>query len=152
MAKSAKAFGDDILQIGLACVDDVVYRFSVAEMGRVWFIRAACGGPDNARVRRIGPLAIMEVLAEQSKLPQLISNVLANVCHGTIRSHDNLGLILWRGCGPSSGGVVTKVPFFLHLLGVLPPRHDPAACILSGSRKLNGATGFKLFERRFPKV
>src|SRR5277367_25415 len=87
MTQCAKPFRDDLLQVGLASVDHVIHPRRVAKMRRSGIAGSGGRSPYRLRVRWIRPLYVVKILAEQSKLPQLVGNIFAHVSHRAIGTH-----------------------------------------------------------------
>src|SRR5881397_2355304 len=84
-----------------------------------WIIRPTRCGPKWTLCRRIWPLRVMKILAEQPKLPQLVGNIFPNVRDRAVGTHNDFRL---------------RLGFFAVLLPIsrpLAPRHNPAACVLA---------------------
>src|SRR6266446_10963207 len=82
-------------------------------------------------LRRIRPLAVMKILSQQPKFPELVSNILSNVGHRAIRPHNNLVLRIL---------VLFLLALFVYLLNLLYilnfllPWHHPATPHLPARR------------------
>src|SRR5579871_5799441 len=88
--------------------------------------------PDRFAFRRVRPFAIAKIFSEQSKFPQLISNIFSDVGHDSIRTHNNLVLfvfVVFIGvfCAFSAFRGFLILFFFF-------PRHNPASGHLACSR------------------
>jgi hypothetical protein len=102
-----------VLRVGLRRVDHVVDRIRLGEDGvrGIVGLRVARAGPagadrapadlDRVRVGRIlVELLVVEILArQQTKLPQMVSDILADVRHRAVRAHDDLRLFVRAGVG-----------------------------------------------------
>ena len=136
-----------ILEVRLPDIDDVVNLVRTAKRGSIG--RSAIGHrhPSAFRRRDLGR-PVSEVLArEQSELPQLVGNVLADIGDGSVRAHDHLvrirrflvgvGGLALRGiarCAERRGG------------------HHPAAGVLACVLQVDRAPLLEQFERRRPKA
>src|ERR1019366_2068463 len=150
-----------VLWIGLTRVDYVIYRRDVA---KVRMVRLAVLGrnPDFVLVGIAVELAVAEVQAEQTELPQMIGNVLADVSDGPIRTHDDLGVFVGTGLFLCAGCFLRRWvphPFaFLWRKGGIDnlrlagPRHYPAALVLPLRLEIEDALLFQLLEGRIPEV
>ncbi len=85
-----------ILRIGLPRVDHVIDRRHVAEVRMVGL--ALLGrNPDFMMIGIAIEAAIAEVAPQQTKLPQVIRDVLANIADRPIGAHDDLGILVRTG-------------------------------------------------------
>src|SRR6266478_5923883 len=142
-----------LLQIRLPRINHVVdARCRLPKVRRPRIIRPARRSPNRVPLRRIRPLPVAEILPQQSKFPQLVSNIFPDVRHRAIRTHNNLVLrilflfyllcvlrVLCALC------VSSRIFFFL-------PRQDPATRHLPARRQLNRARFLQHFERRIPEL
>ena len=93
VAQQAERFDDGVLRIALPRVDDVVDRGDIAE---VRMVRLAVLGrnPDLMLVGILVEAPIAEVAAQQAELPEVISDVLADIADRAIGAHDDLRILV----------------------------------------------------------
>src|SRR5208283_2380383 len=139
VSQSAHAFGDDILQIGLPRINYIIDGRRTTKMRRPCLSCSSSRRPQFMPSRRVWPAAIMKIFAEQTKFPELISDIFSDIRYRAIRTHDNFRLILFVG-------------FFASRRAPMIPRHDPAAGRLARLGKLNRATGLEFFESGIPEM
>ena len=124
-----------ILQIRLAHVDHVVNRVAFAEMRATG---CGCGSigrdPDFVAVGVSRQRPVVEVFAEQPELPELVSDVLADVSDGAVRAHDHFAVFV---------GFVFAAE--------RRRRHHPAAAVLAFGFEVDRLALFQQFERRRPE-
>src|SRR5690349_130398 len=80
-----------VLWVALARIDHVVNRMHTAEMRMIGFT----GLRRDPNLMPFGIAvepAISEVFPQQPELPQVIRNVLADIGHGTVGTHNHLGV------------------------------------------------------------
>src|SRR5207244_1249613 len=83
---------------------------------------------------RIRPLPVVKILPQQSEFPKLVGNVLPNVGHRPIRTHNNLGLrILLLLLGSLFLYLFDRL-YFLNLFYFFFPRHAPTTRHLPSPR------------------
>ncbi len=96
VAETAQRFGDDVLHVRLARVDDVVNRNG--GLGKMRSGRIALesgGGPNRFAFGSVWPFAVVEIFAEQAEFPELIGNVFADVGDGAVRADDDFVLSIF---------------------------------------------------------
>ena len=141
MAGGHERLLQQLLKMRLPDIDDVVDVGSAAERRMVVFAVSGAGGPERA-VRPICKHAVVKVAAEQTELPELIGDVLADICHDAVGSHDDFlalacflllivvasvckrSLFEALGSSPSASGPWALGPWAFASL--FANRHDPA--------------------------
>ncbi len=100
--EGAQSGRDHVLQVRLARVDDVVDARAVAELLTGGGLLAG-GDPQDASVRIAHQWTVVEILAEQAELPELVGDVLADVGHRAVGTHDDLAFFGKAGHDPAAG-------------------------------------------------
>src|SRR5262245_60383217 len=90
MSQRAQRLAEQRLQIHLAGVDDVENPARAAKFGGVSFTLARGRGPQRPAVLLLGKPVIPEITPEQAELPELVSDVFADVGDNTVRADDDL--------------------------------------------------------------
>ena len=99
MAKRVERLLEQRLQIHLPRVDDVERPFAASER---WRARVAFGRrrrPQRPAVRLRRESAVLEIAAEETELPELVRDVLADVGHDAVRPHDHFFARLFFSLG-----------------------------------------------------
>src|SRR3972149_4297578 len=78
----------------VGCLWSTSARGAAAKRGRCWLAAAGGAGPQDVSAGVGVKAAIGEVAAEQSELPHLVGDVLADVGNGAVRAHDDLGIVV----------------------------------------------------------
>src|SRR5437867_5737837 len=120
MADGHERLLQQLLQIRLPDVDDVVDVRRAAEHRMVAFAACRARRPQRS-LWAILEDAIVEILSKQSKLPELVRDVLADVRDDAVRTHDDfftLFAVFVPGFGIRDSGFVE----------ILLNRHYPTTC------------------------
>src|SRR5262245_44946010 len=91
ISQAEESLADDILEIRLAAMDDVVHGFAVTECRMNWLSGGGRSDPDVASAIE---MPVLEVLIEEPELPELVRDVLTDVCDGPIGSDDDLVVVI----------------------------------------------------------
>ena len=135
VSHSPQSLNNISLRIGLARVNDVVNGLRTAEV-RVDCFTLLRRNPTGV-VGVLKKRQIAEVAAKQSKLPQVISDVLAYVGHSSVGANDHLGVFVGRA-------------LFDDLC--VGPGHYPAAFVLAFGFEIEDASLLQEFEGEIPEL
>src|SRR5262249_13827460 len=142
---------EELLKIRLTGIDDVADGRRAAERRGACLRnrRIRCRGPERLLAIVALEHVILEVLAEEAKLPELIGHVLADVGDGAIRAHDHLLPRLYASLGIRrlAGRVVGS-----RFAGPVVDPHDPAALEPTLGLEEDGAGALQELERMRPEM
>src|SRR6187431_1352920 len=91
ISQAEESLTNDVLEIRLADVDDVIHGLSVTERGMNWLSGSRRRDPDISPAIQ---MTVVEVLIEESKLPELVRDVFADVRDGPVGSDDDLVIVV----------------------------------------------------------
>src|ERR1700751_4112049 len=97
VAEGTQSRRDYLLGIGLPRIHHVEDFVGVAERRRACVAALACGDPGFVSVRvRVKPL-VVKIAVEEAELPEVVGDVLSDVCDRAIGSDDDFGFGLLGG-------------------------------------------------------
>ena len=127
VSQAEESLTNDVLEIRLADVDDVIHGLPVTERRMNRFSGSRRRDPDVSPAIQ---MTVVEVLIEESELPELVRDVLADVRDGSVGSDDDLVIV-----------VSLRID-----------SHDPAALVLAFGFEKDRITRLELFERIVPEL
>ena len=149
------------LRIGLARINHVVNTLGMAECGRVKIAGRIIGDPIHASAGVSVKVLVIKITRQQSELPQVIGDILADVGDCAVGADNNFGVRLagiFRSRKFSSGDV--EAILFRSALSIClrsrfavgGRQHHPAAQVLAGAGQMDRAALLQQCEGNIPKV